>query len=331
MLNEMKKLKDEFLKQTTKEFRHKVLKIAAGTTIAACAVGTIVPAVIENVQSKKEAEQHEKELWEEAVNNSRQRTVQAEKLDIKFNPLSTSENVYKTMEETVVDLADRAQNFEGLAGVGSQVVVMGEKIPADAFVTVDNEAKEQSTENNIEEIEGLQLVGNLYLRDAYIGKFMSSDGTFGSIVAQLQGDKLYVAPRLAFENKVETEIITDKSENDVITEEVYLSDIYKIMMTVYSQSWSDALLREEALDLVNKYFTEDCKNTLLNQAEGVDRQTIKSVEPGFISVGTSDIQENTIDRVYVQLEMDTKGNKDGYVDFELKLNSNNKIYDIDIL
>lgn len=337
MLNKLKNIKNEILRQTTKEFRRKIVKMTLGITIVAIALFTVVPIVMDRIESKKAAEQAEQEVWQKSANKGRGRSASMEKIEIDFKPLETTENTYKIMEETVVDLANRARNFDGLAGVGSQVVVVGEEIPSDAFVTI-NKATEDGEEakdiDKIEEIEGLHLASSLYLRDTYIGEFMGSDGTFGCIIAQLNGDELYVAPRLTFENKQKVSLKTNVSveyTKSNISEDVYLSEIFKIMSTVYGQDWNDAIKRKEVLSSVSKYFTEDCKEILISQAEGIEREAIISIEPGFISVGTSEINSETIDRIYIQMELDVKGDKDGYVDFELKLNSNNRIYDIDVL
>lgn len=104
MLNELKRLKQEFMSESMKPYR----KYMINSLIFAVIVGTsfeVGPSIAGFMREKYEAKHYEENVWIEAekANQTKQTT---NKVDIAFNSIDTSSKMYRAMEETAIDMAE---------------------------------------------------------------------------------------------------------------------------------------------------------------------------------------------------------------------------------
>lgn len=327
MLNNIRHIYSEIMNKTTKEFRIKLCIISVTTLLAALLFGVVYNYVTSYYEDKNETALAIAQVWEKTEQLTRTKN---EGLSINFSSIDTDESIVKAMEKASGKLAERISNSDKDNNGTPDIEITPEIIPSDAFVTLT--AEENVIEQSIKQEEeannkGLIESGHIYLKDAYIGKYMSSSGQFETVIAQYKDNNIYVSPRVSFENRIETGFNTNEIEG-YISESKYMSELKFCLISLYGPSWEDNEF--EAKELISRYFTVECGDNLVSQISGYDNSIVQYAAIGYIAHGKSELDMGYIDRVYVQVELSID-DKRAYVDLELKLNSQGKIFDTDIL
>lgn len=325
-----------------KEWWKKTAKRVLFTGLIAIIGYNLGYAVYNNIKSKKEVEQIQQKIWEESAEQSKLKSSlneqQEQKIDIIFNEnsKSLSREQHKFIEEAVNEIAkgiDSPDELLGLSVEQGKIQTIVSNDTTDTFVDeTENKGGADDTEQKLAE-QFLTNAGSLYMNNAYIGMFVGTDGTFGSIIATVGSDNtVRIYSRQAFVNtfsenisEIEGEAEQGQTSDNVVTEEQYKYDVYNIISGVYSGKNTSQLKTS-----IRKYFTEDGESTLLGQASKV-KENIASIEPGYIAFARSSLESQNKDKIYLQLETTDKSGIKGYIDLELKLNENNIVYDIDVL
>lgn len=110
-----------------------------------------------------------------------------------------------------------------------------------------------------------------------------------------------------------------------INQENYFSDIESIFIKCINKSFDnvDSKLKNK----IKAYFTKDSYSNIISSMSGISGVDIRA---SFIMAGKSSINSNSCDRLLLQL-VNKEHNKNEYTNLIIKLDSNNKIFDIDIL
>lgn len=321
MLNNIRHVYSEIMNKTTKEFRKKLCIISVTGLACAIVFGVVYTNVVDYYEDKRDTELAIAQVWEET-----EKKTLKEGLNINFSEIGTDKKIVKAMKTASDKLADRISN----SSTDNKIEITPEIIPSDAFITLNAEEAviEQAVKDGEEaKTEGLVESGHIYFKDAYLGEYMSSSGQFETVIAQYKDNNIYVSPRISFENKIDTGFNTAEIEG-FISESKYISDIKFIIISLYGPGWESNEF--EAKELISKYFTVECGSKLVSQISGYNNSQVQSAAIGYIAPGKSELDMDYIDRVYVQVELSVD-NKRAYIDLELKLNSQSKIFDIDVL
>lgn len=323
MLSNIKQIYSEIVQNTTKRFRRGICIATLGTLVGAMIFGIVYTNVVEYYEEKQSMQEIEEEIWEQS---ELQLASKTDGINISFSNIDTDKGIMSLMIKSTDKMADRINNS---TSNNPSIEVQPEIIPSDAFITLNAEEEviKENVKQSSEESSELIKSSNIYFKDAYMAQYMSPSGQFETIIAQYSDDKIYISPRLAFENRIERGFNTEEIDG-YTSESKYISDIKYCIISLYGSNKVDNDF--EAQELLSKYFTVECGRDLLEQLNGYDNSQVDSVGIGYIAPGKSDLGIEYIDRVYVQVELSV-GGKRAYVDLELKLSKQGKIFDIDIL
>lgn len=314
-------------KEILESIRPKERKILVAVTFMLITSGFVISIVRNEIEvSNNEKARQTVEQAQAWAASEKSETVHSSKLDIQFSDVVYTEGIASKMEKAVNNMAKKVTT----SADELYISIEPEIIPSEAFITLDGTEEEVVTgiENSTKaESSILQKVGQLYCRDTYIGQYMSESGQFQSIIAQYTGNKIYVYPRAVFENQLDIPF-NEESEGDQMSEETYISEIEYCLEGLYGQEWetNSTSVKEKIL----KYFTVDCGDDLIEKMLPDSATQVDSATVGFIDIGKSDMKIDRVDIVYAQIELSISGKK-AYIDLELKLNVDNRIFDFDML
>lgn len=330
MLDEIKRIKSEIWNSFTDQEK-KNLKRAVLGIVGAAIIGTITYNAIYNYShyhvDKKEVEES---IWEESATQLKKGHLG---LNINFSDIDTTGEVSVTLQQLVDEAADKLSKSYKIENKESQDIEVSSDIP-DGYVTV-TENKETIEDNKVlNSSQELVKSGQIYFRDGYLGKYVSESGKFEVILGQYDAntDKYIVSQRESLENanKAEFSESLDGVDTECTweSEKTYMTNLESALLGVYSSEWDKN--RSDVEEMLDKYFTPDCKNKFISQNSNFDRSIIKDVSMGYFDFGKSNINSSYVDRVYAQINMNVSGEK-AYLDLELKINDLGKIFDFDII
>ena len=110
-----------------------------------------------------------------------------------------------------------------------------------------------------------------------------------------------------------------------INQENYFIDIESIFIKVINESFDNA--DSKLKNKIKAYFTTDGYNNIIRSMSRISGANIRVL---FIDAGKSSIGNKSCDRILLQL-VNEENNKNTYTTIVIKLNSSNKIFDIDVL
>ena len=110
-----------------------------------------------------------------------------------------------------------------------------------------------------------------------------------------------------------------------INQENYFIDIESIFIKVINESFDNA--DSKLKNKIKAYFTTDGYNNIIRSMSRISGADIRV---SFIAAGKSSIDNKSCDRILLQL-VNKEHNKNTYTTIVIKLNSSNKIFDIDVL
>lgn len=110
-----------------------------------------------------------------------------------------------------------------------------------------------------------------------------------------------------------------------INQENYFIDIESIFIKVINESFDNA--DSKLKNKIKAYFTTDGYNNIIRSMSRISGANIRV---SFIDDGKSSIGNKSCDRILLQL-VNEENNKNTYTTIVIKLNSSNKIFDIDVL
>lgn len=248
--------------------------------------------------------------------------AQYTKLDIKFNDSVTSKDVYNKLKESCKQFVSKENNVDTDKVSNGYTKSNGKYI--DTEKQIDSE-KEESSKGGLDE---MNETGPIYLNNMLVMRYISDSGEMKVVASKLNEDTEEI--KTSALNDLETGEVSDwknKSSKDTkitgtITEDAYLQDVMSIFVSLVTQKDIDYTLKREAL----QFFTEDGYNSMIKNPNRllVDKN---SLEVKYIVAGKSSLENKNKDRVLLQLIVD----KNSYVNVVVKLNKNNKIFDIDIV
>ena len=241
--------------------------------------------------------------------------AQYTKLDIKFNELVTSKEDYNRLKESCKQFVSKENN------VDTDKVSNGYTKSNGKYIDTEKQTGSEKEEAS----EEMNETGPIYLHDILVMRYISDSGEMKVVASKLNEDTGEI--KTSALNDLETEEVSDWKSNNrdtkitgTITEDAYLQDVMTIFVSLVTQKDIDYTLKREAL----QFFTEDGYNSMIKNTNRllVDKN---SLEVKYIVAGKSSLENQSKDRVLLQMVVD----KDNYINVVIKLNKNNKIFDID--
>lgn len=267
-------------------------------------------------------------VWKDSIEEKYEKQfniadAQYTKLDIEFNDLITSKEVYNKLNRSCKQFVSEGDNKD------TDWVSDGYTKSNGKYI----DTKKQTGSEKEESLDEMNETGPIYLNNMLVMRYISDSGEMKVVAAKINDSTGEIKTstlndlRLAAKGKDEVSDWKSSSNRDTkitgtITEDAYLQDVMSIFVSLVTQKDIDYTLKREAL----QFFTEDGYNSMIKNPNRllVDKN---SLEVKYIVVGKSSLENKNKDRVLLQLIVD----KSSYVNVVVKLNKNNKIFDIDIV
>lgn len=212
--------------------------------------------------------------------------------------------VNNTTDEEYKELINSSYKFISNQNIASSNVETVNGLMDNTFI--DGEYKPNNNDSNY------YMVYCIYLIDSTLNTFMDTNGNMISVISKLDRNT----------NTINSESINCISNLDILNEysdEEYLNNIENILTDIIKNNKYDNSMK--------KYFTDEELSEILNN---VKYNNISNTYINFITIGKSDTTLGYKDRIIVQMEVYSKGIKN-YINIILKVDSDNKIFDIDII
>lgn len=245
--------------------------------------------------------------------------AQYTKLDIKFNELVTSKEDYNRLKESCKQFVSKENN------VDTDKVSNGYTKSNGKYIDTEKQTGSEKEETSKGSLDEMNETGPIYLNDMLVMRYISDSGKMKVVASKINDDTGEI--KTSALDGLETKEVSDWKSNNrdtkitgTITEDAYLQDVMTIFVSLVTQKDIDYTLKREAL----QFFTEDGYNSMIKNTNRllVDKN---SLEVKYIVAGKSSLENQSKDRVLLQMVVD----KDNYINVVIKLNKNNKIFDID--
>lgn len=297
-----------------------------------------------------------KDVWAEAFAN-----VENNRVGIVFNSIGTTDDEYEQLRTACNQYIESYTTPNPIDANLDVDIAVGEKSYVDSGLTESGE-DESSPDSYIASDDvplntGVQRedagaakpnplgqveTGPIYLEEMLMIRYINNDGLMSVVTGAFDKDKnikVLTQPELQqFYYETYTpneESDTEESEDSpeatnsrVISEEEYLNEVSDcISKLLLAQSNVD---EQAAMNSALNYFTTDGKDSVLasRQLLAIDGNTV--IELAFGLCGKSSTSQVVKDRVYLQYNINN-GAETSRVNIIVKLNSNLRIFDIDVI
>lgn len=287
------------------------------------------------------------DVWAEAF-----ASVESNRVGIVFNSMSTTDEEYDLLRNACNTYIESIKNPDDTDANLSVDIDVSEQSYIDG--NIDNNSKSNlhnddrtddgANPNPLNQVE----TGPVYFEDMLMIRYINSDGLmnvatgafdYGNTQSKSSNNTVVLSqPELSefYSNNFKT-IATVESEEDAepestpnktIPESEYMmavSDCIKQLMLARSNSDEQA-----AMNKALNYFTSDGKESVLNGKELLEISDDTEISYVFGMCGKSSTSQTVKDRVYLQYDV-VNGDNITRVNIIVKLNSNLRIFDIDII
>lgn len=285
-------------------------------------INTVFPLL--NKQSDIDYEQL---LWEQAF-------LEAEKtkVGIIFDSITTSEEEYTNLKEACTTFLEEDREKYKIDGNVDVDIVIDEEQFIDEQETSTGSAGSLSSIGSSDMAE----TGPIYFQDMLIMRYINEDGILKVIIAYFNEDKtdISVIRKDKLAEILNNNTPSDEEENnqaiahDWVSEKEYLENIDTTLKSMLLAS--DYAETREAESLAIKYFTVEGNQTVFGNKNDIKLSSGSEIDTIVMVAGKSDSSKSYKDRIYTQLRIHT-GDETYDLHIILKLNSNLRIFDIDII
>jgi len=278
-------------------------------------------------------------LWEQSFLEA-----EKEKVGVSFNTINTSRTEYDTLQN------------EGLTFVKDEYGINEADIQVDVNTVVDEklyidgvDSTNIASDSTVVDTE-MRETGPIYFNDALMLRYITEDGHMRVVMILFSPDKkIFRATKqsdlvkIAYDIGRVFEIQTDDIDEGLIEELLRGKNEQLIPENDYLMGLADStmeLLKTQSNNNVReaerkaiKYYTVEGKQTVYGSRKDIQIEEDSKVSLKYIVAGKSNIDKATKDRIYMQLNIThpSLGVEDTMAYIILKLNSNLRVFDIDIL
>lgn len=290
-------------------------------------VGSGVLAVNSNMNSRP-IQDDTMDLWEKAFNR-----VEESKVGIAFNTIDTPDNVFNQLRRACNEF------IESIDTIPDVQVDINMVVEEDIFVDGDVQLVVGEAVH-VMDISDISETGPIYFNDRILIRYINKQGELkivGASIAEQDGEVAYGdldnldievtnKSNLNFTSygigqSEDLSVLGDK----LISEEEYLARVEEVTLGILKANNVGELSKHQRNAM--KYFTLDGAKTVIDGRMILGNSNIESK---FIKAGKSNLGVTYKDRIYMQVDV-TDGVNKGIYGIILKLDSNSRIFDIDII
>lgn len=239
-------------------------------------------------------------------------------LNIKLNEITTSDTDFKNMKDNC-DSYILNSNTDDSEKVQTDIKVNNNEVYIDKVVLNDN--SNLFSEQSNKELTSNNETGPIYFQDKMILRYINNNGDFKIIAANKEEVFNKNNIKNAFSEYVNS---IEKSKTETLYEEQYLQEVVDIFTNIINSGMNkiDKNTKKKAV----RYLTYDgYKYIVVNNMYKLDK--LNNAKVVIAEIGKSSLENNKKDRIFIRLEADNNRQ----VNLVLKLDTNYKIFDIDIL
>lgn len=285
-----------------------------------------------------------KDVWQEAFES-----VESNRVGIVFNSMSTTEDIYDSLRtacNNYIEELNKSNRADTNLNVDVNIdentyVDKIDKSTQDISASKASEPEKLLANNTSE--SSLVETGPIYFEDMlmiryvnYLGELSVITGAYkdgeATVVRQ---DKLaeYYRDNFNTSNEIsnledESSDIIEESNKKTISEYEYMEEVANcIKLMLLARNDSD---ETKAINEALAYFTLDGKDSVISSREVIGITDESRLELAFSICGKSSTSKTVKDRVYLQYKL-ANGENTEMINIIVKLNSNLRIFDIDIV
>lgn len=311
-------------KKTTKSSTDKpILTTIINSTVILVIVSLGFIGIFNYMQTKNDDKKQNElyNIWEEEF-----KKVENDKVGIQFDCMSTTTEQYNILKDSCNSFID--DEIGNADKYVSTDLIIGEQTYIDGTNNINS--TDTTKRNNKNMVE----TGPIYFNNALMLRYINKDGNLKIVTSiltdsttneinVLEQDELskYISDNLSTETK-----IIDQNDK-VITEDEYKERIsYCIQSLLQSKQADKANVLKQALS----YFTVEGKNALIDCSNNINYENDIIITTECILAGKSDTSKNIKDRIYIEYKINNGGDV-SYINIIVKLNSNLRVFDIDVI
>lgn len=334
-------------KKKSSSLTYSVSEILIPTAILG--VLAIVTALIitnANIKGSEVYMENTEDVWEQAY-----RDVEKNRVGIEFDPIVTSEDEYEALRvkcnEYISNLeTSNDQNTKIDANLDVDTVVKEEQfidgLTESSSSSDSSGSSGQSTDDK--NSQTLTETGPVYFQDMLMIRYISYSGDLVVVIGAYNSNgDIEILRQGQLESNIEKYSGTSSSGNldgedsssksldknfEYLSESEYLNDLSETLEVILKAYTNEEI--EEAETRAINYFTLEGKQAVFGNKKRLRIGKDAEVETIYIVAGKSVSSKSYKDRVYTQIKISV-GEKSTIVNIILKLNSNLRIYDIDII
>lgn len=288
--------------------------------------GIMIVNYISNLRIEDEIDE-DTLIWEKAF-------VEAEKqkVGIIFDSISTTEEEYGQLREKCTEFIENNKEAKEVDANIAVDTIVDEKVFIDGEeqLSLSNKTTDESAET-----------GPIYFQDMLMNRYINSSGELRVVAAIFNNDKsdIIITRKDKLVDTLESldkessalsgeSAVSEDIEKDWVSESEYIRGVDRAIKSMLLARTKEDIEQAETLAL--KYFTLDGKQMVFGNRDSLNISSDSRLKTEFIQAGKSNSSKTYKDRIYMQLKLNVE-DKEADIYLILKLNSNLRIFDIDIL
>ena len=249
-----------------------------------------------------------------------EKEFKTDKIQISFNKFKTTEDEYNTLKSKCIEYIENTSNIE---------IDLDSSIRITDNIYIDINKSNSSIKNN-GELQSMYETGPIYLNDKVLFRYVTEQGKMTAVASKVikdtranfsgEQEKSYITVGIEdFQTIFDNTYIDNKNvlNYGMIDEQEYLKNISEILVNMIE------IDNEEDPNKVVKYFTYD---GYITTKQSINNLKSEIAIERFIEAGKSSLNSEYNDRIIAQIETEK-----GYITIVVKLNNEQKIFDIDII
>lgn len=283
----------------------------------------IIVNFIFKAMDKPEEIDYDAMIWEQAYLEA-----QSKKVGIVFDPISTMPEEYTQLQARCQEYIDNTNDTSDIDAEIEVDTIINEEL------YIDNTPPEKVSLSEIED-SSLEETGPIYFDNMLMMRYINSEGHMKVISAIYNKNKTKISIARQDElttkysmSQLKTEDRTGITNSNVTYETDYLKEIGVVLVDMLEANTTNDIIKADEGAI--KYFTLDGKKSVYGGKSKLSLNGQK-VKCNYIIAGNSSTSKTYKDRIYVQLISYEEDKSTENIYMILKLNTNLRIFDIDLL
>lgn len=245
--------------------------------------------------------------------------VEREKVGIKFNVISNTNEEFEVMNKACTDYLE-------------DNITDKTKVDVDTTINEETYIDKKSSDEVMVEVEDESMVetGPIYMQDSIIVRYINNIGEMTVLYCDKDNNISPISDLAGAESDYNIRkggVPIEEYSTSEVPESDYLGDLANTFISVLRADTKKG--RREAELGAMKYFTYDSRQTLISTRE-IYNKSKSTMQIEYVKAGKSDLAITNKNRVFMQISV-KNGSSIELVNIVVKLDNNNRVFDIDIL